>query len=124
MGDPVLDYNRLVDSDCRFTSSWDEEAPPEDANLALRAEQLEFRRWEIYLAYHAFRSLTGEGEHQSLLRVDGTSIFGGIWKGVARCDKDVALVGHSFGGATVVSSRLSRLASTNSSQNYFCVRVL
>ena len=100
----MLDHNRLVDANRRSASSWDEEAPPEDANLALRAEQLEFRRWEVYLAYHAFRSLTGEGEHQSLLRVDGASIIGEIWKGVARCDKDVALVGHSFGGATVVSS--------------------
>ncbi|THH12485.1 hypothetical protein EW146_g7650 [Bondarzewia mesenterica] len=80
---------------------WDKGAQPEDSNMALRAEQLEFRRREVYTAYRAFRGLVDDGERGALQSIDGPAVDWESWKGIARCDDNIALAGHSFGGATV-----------------------
>ncbi|KAI0265829.1 platelet-activating factor acetylhydrolase, isoform II-domain-containing protein [Gloeopeniophorella convolvens] len=76
----------------------------QDSRLTLRAEQLELRRREVHLAYTAFRKLVQTGENGDLQTVDESPLdwasWGGNW---VECDKNVSLVGHSFGGATVFS---------------------
>ncbi|KAL0949350.1 hypothetical protein HGRIS_009420 [Hohenbuehelia grisea] len=83
----------------------------EDTPLPLRAQQLAFRHHEIYIAYTAFQELVtkGHGKH-SLETVDNTPIDWASWSADAgsksppiRCDRDVTLSGHSFGGCTVFS---------------------
>jgi len=74
----------------------------QDPRLALRAEQLELRKREIYLAYSAFRKLVQTGEHGNLRTTDDTTFNWASWSGDwVQCDEGVSLVGHSFGGATV-----------------------
>ena len=94
-----------------FSSSWDEDkdfGDFQDARLALRAEQLELRKREIYLAYSAFRKLVQTGEHGNLRTTDDTTFNWASWSGDwVQCDEGVSLVGHSFGGATVVSNGVS-----------------
>ncbi|KDQ54355.1 hypothetical protein JAAARDRAFT_38519 [Jaapia argillacea MUCL 33604] len=103
--------------------------------FALRLDQLEFRRKEIYLGYNAFKKFIQTGDRGELfvLDKDGKEMGGDdhetpakkkggecCWyggKGVfdwnewrngcggteVRCEEDVTLTGHSFGGATVLS---------------------
>ena len=48
------------------------------------------------------------GEHGNLRTMDGSPFDWASWTGDwVRCDEGVSLVGHSFGGATVVSSGAS-----------------
>jgi len=73
-----------------------------DPVFAFRAEQLEFRKHEIYLAYSAFRKLVMTGERGDLRSMDELPLDWESWTGDwVRCDEGVSLVGHSFGGATV-----------------------
>jgi platelet-activating factor acetylhydrolase len=82
-----------------------------DPVFAFREEQLEFRKHEIYLAYSAFRRLVLTGERGDLRSVDESPLDWESWTGDwVRCDEDVSLVGHSFGGATLVSSLLFHLS--------------
>ncbi|KAI0065816.1 hypothetical protein BV25DRAFT_1978722 [Artomyces pyxidatus] len=76
-----------------------------DSRFALRAEQLEFRRREIYFAYSAIRDLALKGERGALQTVDDTPLDWTHWTGGewVRCDEKVSIIGHSFGGATVFS---------------------
>jgi len=75
-----------------------------DPRFTFRAEQLEFRRREIYLAYSAFRKLVLTGERGDLRTLDDSLIDWESWAGgLVQCDEGVSLVGHSFGGATVFS---------------------
>jgi len=75
-----------------------------DPRLTFRAEQLEFRRREIYLAYSAFRRLVLIGDSGDLRTMDDSPIDWASWTGgLVQCDEGVSLVGHSFGGATVFS---------------------
>jgi platelet-activating factor acetylhydrolase len=73
--------------------------------LRLRADQLEFRRRELYEALHAV-SLLNKGEVlQSALEVpSGRAVDLRSWAGAVD-DSHVDLVGHSFGGATLVGAR-------------------
>ncbi|KAH7931206.1 hypothetical protein BV22DRAFT_998558 [Leucogyrophana mollusca] len=76
-----------------------------------RGDQLAFRRHEIYIAYDAFRSIVQKGYQGSgrgLQAIDGKEIDWSSWlhkngRMSVECDKDVTLVGHSFGGATTLS---------------------
>ncbi|KDQ64315.1 hypothetical protein JAAARDRAFT_27943 [Jaapia argillacea MUCL 33604] len=91
---------------------WPKNGNTEDEahTLALRFDQLEFRKREIYLAYSAFTSFIHTGNLGDLQVIDDTTgdvraeqIGYESWKGLVECEKDVAFVGHSFGGATVFS---------------------
>ncbi|KAI9507512.1 platelet-activating factor acetylhydrolase, isoform II-domain-containing protein [Russula earlei] len=74
----------------------------QDRRLAFRAEQIEFRKREIYLAYSAFRKLVMTGERGDLQTMDELSLDWEPWTGGwVRCHEGVTLMGHSFGGATV-----------------------
>jgi platelet-activating factor acetylhydrolase len=75
----------------------------DEVALRLRKDQLDFRRREIYEAIHAI-GLLHEGQRaKSALEVYGDkSINWDAWKG-AIDTSNVDLIGHSFGGATVVS---------------------
>ncbi|KAI0249989.1 platelet-activating factor acetylhydrolase [Lactifluus subvellereus] len=74
----------------------------QDPRLALRAEQLELRKREIYLAYSAFQNLVQTGRHGNLRTMDDMAFDWASWSGDwVQCDEGVSLVGHSFGGATV-----------------------
>jgi platelet-activating factor acetylhydrolase len=91
--------------------------PLDPGTLPFRKDQLIFRRHEIYLAYSAFSSFVGNGhntENSGLQTIDGSQVNLESWfrrtsgdLPRVRCDADVALVGHSFGGATVVSPFVS-----------------
>jgi platelet-activating factor acetylhydrolase len=90
------------------SGSWDKDkdfSGFKDPRLAFRAEQLEMRKCEIFLAYSAFRRLIRTGEHGDLRTMDDLvfdwASWGGDW---VRYDNGVSLVGHSFGGATMVST--------------------
>ena len=95
-----------------FASSWEDDRPSYPGTLPFRNDQLIFRRHEIYLAYSAFHSLVDHDHYAETLRlqtIDGSPIEWESWSkltadGLARvkCDANVALVGHSFGGASVV----------------------
>jgi platelet-activating factor acetylhydrolase len=89
------------------SGSWDKNkdfSGFQDSRLAFRAEQLEMRKREIFLAYSAFRRLIQTGEQEDLETMDDLPFdwasWGGDW---VRYDDGVSLVGHSFGGATMVS---------------------
>jgi platelet-activating factor acetylhydrolase len=98
----------------RSLHSWDNSGVvngSSDPGFAFRAEQLEFRQHEIYLAYSAFRRLVLTGERGDLRSVDESPLDWESWTGDwVRCDEDVSLVGHSFGGATLVSRLLFHLS--------------
>jgi len=82
-----------------------------DPIFAFRAEQLEFRKHEIYLAYSAFRKLVMTGERGDLRSMDELLLDWESWTGDwVRYDESVSLVGHSFGGATIVSRLLFHLS--------------
>jgi len=75
-----------------------------DLGFAFRAEQLEFRKHEIYFAYSAFRNLVLTGERGDLRTIDESPLDWESWTGDwVQCDEGVSLMGHSFGGATVFS---------------------
>jgi platelet-activating factor acetylhydrolase len=94
-----------------ISSSWEKDrnlSGFQEPRLALRAEQLELRKREIYLAYSAFRKLVQTGEHGNLRTTDDLAFNWASWSGDwVQCDERVSLVGHSFGGATVVSNGVS-----------------
>lgn len=91
-----------------FPLSWDDVKETSDHRFAFRTEQLELRKREIYLSYYAFRKLVQTGERGDLQTTDELSFDWASWTGDwVRCDEGVSLVGHSFGGATVVSSGAS-----------------
>jgi len=81
-----------------------------DASAAfpLRIEQLEFRRKEIYTAYTVFCEYM-RGEVAELETTDGSEIHNS-WRmvdketngGPTKYFSDVTLIGHSFGGCTMV----------------------
>ncbi|KAJ7180278.1 platelet-activating factor acetylhydrolase, isoform II-domain-containing protein [Mycena crocata] len=84
---------------------------PEDADsdtpnaFPLRVDQLVFRQHEVYRIYAAFCELVRGGG--GLQPIDGADVDLGSWSAVSglapvNCD-DVSLVGHSFGGCTVLS---------------------
>lgn len=90
---------------------WESDKPSDAGATAFRNDQLTFRRQEIYLAYSAFRSTIESGHHTNnsgqkleLQTIDESQIDWESWSKNVKCESDVALVGHSFGGATVVSS--------------------
>ncbi|KAK2466113.1 hypothetical protein APHAL10511_001755 [Amanita phalloides] len=97
-----------------------EDQPADGAPMpfALRAKQLEFRRKEIYTAYNTFHKFL-RGEKTELETIDGRIIHNS-WRIIdndaqtspVRCE-DVTLMGHSFGGCTVLS-----ILSTPSSSEY------
>ncbi|KAI0050253.1 hypothetical protein FA95DRAFT_1536850 [Auriscalpium vulgare] len=76
-----------------------------DSKFALRAEQLEYRRREVFYAYAAFRDLVMKGERGGMRTLDDTPLDWPAWTGgeFVSCEENVSLVGHSFGGATVFS---------------------
>ncbi|KAJ7240301.1 platelet-activating factor acetylhydrolase, isoform II-domain-containing protein [Mycena haematopus] len=84
--------------------------PPDRAGttprvLPLRVDQLEFRQHEIYRIYAAFCALVRDGV--ALEAIDGAQVELRSWApapGPALVNwDDVTLVGHSFGGCTVLS---------------------
>ena len=72
-------------------------------------EQLVYRRHEVYRAYAAFsqfvKGRSGDAENAfKLLPInDGDGeVDSFTWLEAVNCDEKVALVAHSFGGATLV----------------------
>ena len=92
-----------------------------DASAAfpLRIEQLEFRRKEIYTAYTVFCEYMG-GKAVELETTDGSRIHDS-WRmadkethrGPIKYFSDVTLIGHSFGGCTMVSLAFINLKTTS-----------
>jgi len=85
--------------------SWDPDLSPEGPiPFPLRRDQLTFRRHEVYLAYAAFRALIDGSEKLEVIDGNDAQIDWTSWsRGTVRYDADVALMGHSFGGATMVN---------------------
>lgn len=74
-----------------------------DQALRLRVDQLEFRRREIYAVVEAFRGMVGGAQDRGGLdAMDGKDIDWPSWAGKVNFGT-LDLVGHSFGGATLVS---------------------
>ncbi|KAG6880349.1 hypothetical protein C0992_007760 [Termitomyces sp. T32_za158] len=74
----------------------------EMAPLPFRADQLEFRREEIYTAYRSFCDFLKDDLTSNLNALDNQPIERSSWTSVC-FDKNVTLAGHSFGGCTVLS---------------------
>jgi hypothetical protein len=101
---------RVVKCECKpLTSlaSYDADLPKSTQPLPFRSDQLELRRHEIYQTYTAFRQLIcgiqkDAVPNSKLQTIDGVHIDWASWQGAVNCDENVSLVGHSFGGATLV----------------------
>lgn len=108
----------LIVQPYRCLFSWPMDAQPQARSmLSFRRDQLAFRRAEVYHAVNAMTSLIRNGYNEStgLKTIDDCSIEWSSWSDGSKtkfveCDENVVLAGHSFGGATVVSSRI-RLAA-------------
>lgn len=75
-----------------------------DAETPLRIEQLAFRSHEIYLAFAAFRKFVEECDEMHLRVLDADeNIDKESWRNAVNCKENIAIMGHSFGGTTVVS---------------------
>ncbi|KAJ8523539.1 hypothetical protein ONZ45_g110 [Pleurotus djamor] len=85
--------------------SWEPDDKPNVQAFAFRAEQLAFRKYEIYTAYKAFREMTLVGNDQhSLQSIDDSPVDWDSWgPNRVECDTGLTLAGHSFGGCTVLS---------------------
>jgi platelet-activating factor acetylhydrolase len=71
--------------------------------IQFRKAQLDFRRREIYETLHAVRSIAAGKHVESGLKVlEGEGFDFARWNGSLN-QENVELVGHSFGGATIVS---------------------
>jgi platelet-activating factor acetylhydrolase len=113
-----------VDRDiCRFMHILRRRWPDKNNSdpLRLRADQLEFRRHEVYAAYAAFKDVVDASSsttqsaaaaaNTGLQTIDGAEIDWASWhrpldaeSTAPRVDcADFVLAGHSFGGATVFS---------------------
>jgi len=67
-----------------------------------RMDQLALRRFEIYQAHKALKYLVTNGNRGGLETIDGSTIDWTFLNSKVNFDC-VQLVGHSFGGATIVS---------------------
>ncbi|KAG6869331.1 hypothetical protein C0993_000084 [Termitomyces sp. T159_Od127] len=85
--------------------------------LPLRADQLEFRREEIYTAYRSFCDFLKDVLNSDLDTIDDQPIERSSWTSVC-FDKNVTLAGHSFGGCTVLS-----ILSSNPPSEYMHIPV-
>jgi len=91
--------------------AWPPGHPAEECTmLSFRGEQLDFRRREIYHAFRAIRNLVRDGPEDTqypLVTTEDTPINWSTWSAGSQkpieCEENVVLVGHSFGGATVLS---------------------
>ena len=85
--------------------------PPETQDFTLRADQLSFRKHEIYYAFDAFKRLLSGEERLCVQEGSAADIDWESWcrpqsksvKVPVNCDQ-LTLAGHSFGGATIVST--------------------
>lgn len=99
-------------------NSWDDDADAvKSTNLfPLRVEQLAFRHHEVYSTYNTFRDFIHGTPGVHMDTIDGSLFDRSSWgvsvddpetSALVQCDEDVILAGHSFGGATVVSSNIN-----------------
>ncbi|KAH0587764.1 hypothetical protein H2248_006520 [Termitomyces sp. 'cryptogamus'] len=96
------DYDIVID---------DTRKSEESVAFPLRADQLEFRREEIYAAYRSFCNFLNKDSASELDTIDNQPIDRTSWtyvnpasnKGPICFDKNVTLAGHSFGGCTVLT---------------------
>jgi len=82
------------------------------SKFGFRAEQLEFRRAEVYEAHSRFSMLIN-GQESDLKTISGQEFNFESWLGRVRCNEKVILAGHSFGAATLLS-----LLSSSPPNNY------
>jgi platelet-activating factor acetylhydrolase len=92
---------------------WPEEEPEEEwmrgvynseRSIRFRKEQLDFRRREIYETLHSIGLLSsGQIQESGLQALESESFDLSRWTDRVNCE-EVDLVGHSFGGATIVGS--------------------
>lgn len=73
-------------------------------SLLLREDQLTFRRLEIYEVYHAFRKILETDDEPSDVHAEGQINWRDWTSDKVVHEAHVSLSGHSFGGATVVST--------------------
>ncbi|TFL00508.1 platelet-activating factor acetylhydrolase, isoform II-domain-containing protein [Pterulicium gracile] len=86
----------------------DWETPEEVSKFQLRQDQLLFRRHEVYMVHSAFSSFVNGTVN--LESIDGEKIPLDSWRTPdsssspsVNCTSNIALTGHSFGGATLLS---------------------
>ena len=78
------------------------------SQIPLRTQQLEFRRREVYTTYSTFCRFLRDDPTLKLDTIDGSGFDKKSWLVSkddvlkVRIDEKVTLVGHSFGGATLV----------------------
>jgi platelet-activating factor acetylhydrolase len=90
----------------KVTPDWQRGAYNSEKALRLRSDQLAFRRAEVYEALRCLKDLSSQGKEASNLEAFGAKDFDyAKWLHHISSD-EVDLVGHSFGGATVVSENL------------------
>ncbi|KAF8204697.1 platelet-activating factor acetylhydrolase, isoform II-domain-containing protein [Pholiota molesta] len=89
---------------------WDDKDAIGIHPLPLRGQQLAFRHHEVYVTYSTFRRFIHGDSTAHLETIDGTLYNQESWttpgaSGMERirCDDQVILAGHSFGGCTVLS---------------------
>lgn len=98
---PILYYS---EDDIKWNNKSDDSLP---TPFPLRADQLALRHQEIYLAYQAFCRFMQNDPTLELETIDEVDLDKKGWlqnsgKGSV-CTENVVLVGHSFGGCTVLS---------------------
>ena len=78
--------------------------------LSLRAQQLLFRHYEVYIAYSTFCRFIRNDPNLELETIDGLSFDRQSWIALdeppVKFNESVVLTGHSFGGCTVVTDIL------------------
>jgi dienelactone hydrolase len=107
---PYIVPDEVVWPDEKAEEEWARGAYNSEKALRFRKAQLDFRRREVYEALHAVRLLSaGKIAESGLEALDVDDFDFSRWFGHIDTDQ-VDLVGHSFGGATMVS-RLRSLLS-------------
>ncbi|KAF9534710.1 platelet-activating factor acetylhydrolase, isoform II-domain-containing protein [Crepidotus variabilis] len=76
--------------------------------MLLRAQQLSFRKHEVYTAYSTFSRFVRNDSTLELETIDGTAYPRESWMPAGttlkvKCDDEVTVAGHSFGGCTILS---------------------
>jgi platelet-activating factor acetylhydrolase len=101
---PYIVPDEVVWPDGGAEEEWTRGAYNSERAIRFRNDQLDFRRREVYEALHAVRLMsTGKKAESGLQALDTTDFDFSRWVNCVNNDA-VDLVGHSFGGATIVGT--------------------